>query len=189
LRNPPPRPAIATFALLVAASLGAYTLQDWGVSVGALLVTGGTVLFLVALQPVLGQFRPREPRAEAPEAAAAPPPVSALAFSPLAFPTIVTPYGIAVLVLLLTLEGDVSGDLRILGVLALVLVLDVLAMSGADWVMRAVRLHCVRHSGVRDGGAPARPGRAGRRRGFACPARRGGRQRMTTKRLFRALIR
>src|ERR1700758_4045624 len=50
---------LATIALLVAATLGAKTLQAWGVSGGALLLAAGAILFLVALQPVLAGYRPR----------------------------------------------------------------------------------------------------------------------------------
>lgn len=64
------------------------------------------------------------------------PSVSALAFSPLAFPTIVTPHGIAVLILLLTLHPGMAGALQILGVAAIVLLLDLLAMLGAERLLK-----------------------------------------------------
>jgi MarC family integral membrane protein len=50
---------VATVALLFAATLGAKTLQAWGISVGALLLAAGAILFLVALQPVLAGYRCR----------------------------------------------------------------------------------------------------------------------------------
>jgi multiple antibiotic resistance protein len=129
---------VATIALLFAATVGALTLQKWGISVGALLITAGVILFLVALQPVLAGYKPREPRVEATAAAtASTPSVSELALSPLAFPTIVTPYGIAVLILLITLHPLSVGGLPILGVAGLVLALDLLAMLGANWIAKA----------------------------------------------------
>jgi multiple antibiotic resistance protein len=127
---------IAILALLVAVTLGARILQTWGISLGALQITAGIILFLIALQPVLEQYRPRELRAELPAATPAPT-VSALAFSPLAFPTIVTPYGIAVLILLVALrEGDITKVFLILGVTAVVLMLDLLAMLGTDRILK-----------------------------------------------------
>jgi multiple antibiotic resistance protein len=94
---------LATIALLVAATLGAKTLQAWGVSGGALLLAAGAILFLVALQPVLSGYNPggAQPSVAAPARA---PSESELAFSPLAFPTIVTPYSLALVILLFTLH-------------------------------------------------------------------------------------
>jgi small neutral amino acid transporter SnatA (MarC family) len=64
------------------------------VSGGALLLAAGAILFLVALA-----------------AADRTPSESELAFSPLAFPTIVTPYGLALLILLFTLHPAGFGRL------------------------------------------------------------------------------
>jgi multiple antibiotic resistance protein len=127
---------IATVALLAAATLGVTILRNWGISVGALFVTGGVLLFLVALRPVLEQYKPRVPRVET-ESSESPAPVSALAFSPLAFPTIVTPYGVAALIVLMALRSS-SGTtgLQIVGAAALVLVLDLLAMLTADRLLK-----------------------------------------------------
>jgi multiple antibiotic resistance protein len=126
---------IAVLAALAAATVATNILEKWGISVGALQLTTGIVLFLVALQLVLEQYAPREPQADAPRSAAASaPPPSALAFSPLAFPTIVPPYGIAVLILLVTLRPDKM--LQILGVTAFVLLLDLLAMLSADRILK-----------------------------------------------------
>jgi multiple antibiotic resistance protein len=128
---------VATIALLVAATLGAKTLQAWSISVGALLLAAGIILFLVALQPVLAGYKPREPRVEAMAAATAPvPSVSELALSPLAFPTIVTPYGLALLILLFTLYPLSAGGLSMLGVAGFVLTLDLLAMLSADLITK-----------------------------------------------------
>ena len=44
--------AVAAVGLLVAVTIGTRILDKWGISVGALLLTAGIVLFLVALRPV-----------------------------------------------------------------------------------------------------------------------------------------
>jgi multiple antibiotic resistance protein len=126
---------LATIALLVAATLGAKTLQAWGVSGGALLLAAGAILFLVALQPVLSGYNPG---GALPSLAAADrtPSESELAFSPLAFPTIVTPYGLALLILLFTLHPLDSGGLRILLIAAFVLASDLLAMLCTDLIAK-----------------------------------------------------
>jgi multiple antibiotic resistance protein len=127
---------IATIALLAAATIGANILQQWGISIGAMQLTAGIVLFLVALQPVLKEYATHEPPTHAAVSADAPPSSpSALAFSPLAFPTIVTPYGIAVLIIAVTLSR--AAMIPILGVVAIVLLLDLLAMLFADRILKA----------------------------------------------------
>lgn len=126
---------VATIALLFAATLGAKTLQAWGISVGALLFAAGAMLFLVALQPVLAGYRQRRAQATV-SADVAATSESELALSPLAFPTIITPYGLALLILLFTLYPLASGGLWILAIAAFVLALDLLAMLCTDLLVK-----------------------------------------------------
>jgi len=123
---------VATIALLITATLGGKTLQAWGISVGALLLAAGAILFLVALQPVLAGYSPRGGQVQAPAAVVTGPSERELAFSPLAFPTIITPYGLALLILLFTLYPLGSGGLWILAIASFVLALDLLAMLCTD---------------------------------------------------------
>ena len=131
---------IAAFGALAAVTLGARLLQKWGVSLGALLLTAGLVLFLVALDVVMRQYSSSpentEEHATPPAGSSSPrPSVRALAFS-LAFPTIITPYGAAVLILLVSLRaGQPAVIAQIIGLVALVLVLDLVAMLTADRIM------------------------------------------------------
>src|ERR1700756_1583733 len=74
---------IAAIALLLAATLGAKTLQAWGVSAGALLLAAGAILFLVALQPVLAGYNPGGTRVPSVAATDRAPSESELVFSPL----------------------------------------------------------------------------------------------------------
>lgn len=123
--------SIATIAIIVTALIGAKTLQAWGVSTGALVVAAGAILFLVALQSVLGGYKPHAAGVEA--AAVGPEPSEPeLALSPLAFPTIVTPYGVGLLVFLFTLYPLGSGGLQIFLSAVFVLALDLLAMLYVD---------------------------------------------------------
>ena len=127
--------AVAAVGLLVAVTIGTRILDKWGISVGALLLTAGIVLFLVALRPVLEQYAGHDARAEAAQTAATSEhPSKALAITPLAFPTIVTPYGVAVLILLMALGANRA--IGILAVTAAVLGVDLLAMLGADRILR-----------------------------------------------------
>ncbi len=83
-------------ALVLAGLLGRNVLENFNISVWVLALTGGLVLFLVALQTVLQQGAgPARARPDDP------PPDLSFAYSPLAFPTIVTPYGIAAVIIFL----------------------------------------------------------------------------------------
>ena len=130
--------AIAAVGAVAAATLGSRLLQKWGISLGALLLTTGIVLFLVAIRIVMQQYESHEQteQTDHPGTVARPPSPGALAFSPLAFPTIITPYGAALLILLMTLRsGQTTILLGIIGIAGLVLVLDLVAMLTAERIL------------------------------------------------------
>jgi len=134
--------AIAALGALAAVTLGTRLLDKWSVSFGALLLTAGIVLFLVALDVVMRQYSHEsgENAANASASPSPPPPParppSGLAFSPLAFPTIITPYGVAVLILLVTMRaGQPAVVAEIIGIAAAVLLLDLGAMLSADRIL------------------------------------------------------
>jgi len=117
----------------LAAILGVNTLTQWGVSLPALLLAAGIIFLLVALQGVLPQDEPlAPPTATAPR----PAPSLRLALAPLAVPTIMTPYGIAALILLIAASQDASHDVAIFGVFVGVLLLDLLAMLFAHVILQ-----------------------------------------------------
>jgi multiple antibiotic resistance protein len=92
---------------------------------------GGIVLFLVALQGILQQFTP-----PAPSAGEAAPATLRMAITPIAFPTIVTPYGIAALIVFVALSPDWHGRLVIGGILLGIMLLNVAAMLLARHILR-----------------------------------------------------
>lgn len=119
-------------ALLIAGLLGHRMLQNFNIPIPILALTGGLVLFLVALQTLLEQFkRPEGPRAELPRADLS------LAINPLAFPTIVTPYGIAAIIIFVSLaEGDLWAQLGIAALVAVILLVNWLAMLAAHSILK-----------------------------------------------------
>jgi multiple antibiotic resistance protein len=124
--------AFSAAALLIAGALGRNMLDTFDIPVPVLSLTGGLVLFLVALQTVLEQFSaaPSAPR-ETPK------PTLALAFSPLAFPVIVTPYGIAATIIFTALPpGDMQAKALLTGAVATILALDWMAMLFAHTVLK-----------------------------------------------------
>jgi multiple antibiotic resistance protein len=119
-------------ALLIAGLMGQRMLENFDVPVPVLALTGGLVLFLIALQTLLQQFAdPVRPQQEARK------PTLALAVNPIAFPTIVTPYGIAATIIFMTLAQDnLELQLLISGLIVLILLLDWLAMLYAHVILR-----------------------------------------------------
>jgi multiple antibiotic resistance protein len=117
----------ASLGLLFAAFLGDSILTKYGIPVPVLALSAGIILFLVALQTILQQFAPAT---HANDGVAAPAATTALssALMPLAFPTLVTPYGIAALVVFLAVSPSLQGQLTIGAVVLAVMMLNLIAM-------------------------------------------------------------
>ena len=115
--------AVATFGIVAGSFLGRSMLQNWGVSIPALRLTGGIVFFLVALRQLLEQY---EPMQTAPSEALPASPVAAA--TRLVFPMVLTPYGVVAVITLLTTSTDTQRTVTILGLVLVVMVLDLLAM-------------------------------------------------------------
>jgi len=110
-------------ALAAAALVGEKSLRDYGVSLTVLALTVGFVLSAVAFQKILEQFRPVPTE----KTAAGTLSVDSAALS-LAFPTIITPYGIAVVIIFAAIASDASTRVAIFLLALGVLLLDLLAM-------------------------------------------------------------
>ncbi|TCR76714.1 MarC family protein [Rhizobium sp. BK376] len=120
-------------ALAIAGSLGRTMLENYEISLPVLAMTGGIVLFLVAMRTILHQPAVRTDQPLAPDQA----PNLKLAFTPLAFPTIVTPYGIAAVIVFATPAGGRQADgLTVAAIVLLILALDWLAMVFADTILK-----------------------------------------------------
>ncbi len=119
----------AAIALLFAGLLGETLLASYGIPLDVLRLSGGVILFLVAIRTVLDQFAAPEPPvagdAQEPQA------MLKLALRPLAFPGIVTPYGIAALVVFLAFSQSVEARLTIAAVVVAILALDFVFMLAA----------------------------------------------------------
>ena len=117
-------------AVTVAGALGQQMLENFAIPVLVLQIAAGLILFLVALQAVMQQYDVTHPRDRTE------PPTLAHAFSPLAFPTIVTPYGIAAVIILIALAPTTEIRLMVAGVVYFILFLDWLAMLVAHIIVR-----------------------------------------------------
>jgi multiple antibiotic resistance protein len=119
----------SALALLFAAFLGESILSKYGIPLPILALSAGIILFLVALKAILEQFAPPASHNDGHLSEAAP--TISLALTPLAFPTIVTPYGIAALVVFLAFAQDVRGQLIIGAIVVAIMLLNFIVMVAA----------------------------------------------------------
>jgi multiple antibiotic resistance protein len=115
---------------IVAAFIGQRTLVSWEISLPALHLAAGIILFLVSLRSMLALYAPAQDTANS----KTPHPNPAL--SPLAFPTILSPYGIAILILFLVISRNVVNDLYIFGIFLIVMLLNLATMRFARAIVR-----------------------------------------------------
>lgn len=118
-------------ALALAGLLGKKMLDNLNISLPVLTLAAGLILFLVALQTVLQQGMPSA------HSASRESPGLHLAYTPLAFPTIVTPYGIAAVIVFATLaQNDRSSSLALAGVVLLILAMNWIAMIYVEPILK-----------------------------------------------------
>jgi multiple antibiotic resistance protein len=117
----------STLALLLAAFLGESILSSYGIPLPVLSLAAGLILFLVALINILQQFRPPTQHGDEIEEPTSVPTMKT-ALTPLAFPAIVTPYGIAALVVFLALSPDIRSRLLVGAVVLAIMLLNLLFM-------------------------------------------------------------
>lgn len=120
----------AFVALALAIFVGAGAMQSAGTSRSSLAIAAGLILLLTALRNVF---------ATAPGSVAAPQaPSLGLALKPIAIPGIVTPTGVAVLILFASYFPDTSDRLAMLGMVGAIMAVNTAAMMTAHWFMRVV---------------------------------------------------
>jgi multiple antibiotic resistance protein len=122
---------VGLVVLLGGGWLGSTLAINWQISHPALLISTGIIFFVVALNLVMEQYEPPH----APAAAPLPEKPMAAAMQ-LTFPLVVTPYGIAGVVAVLSASQD-SGRTQVIFAIATgIMVLNLLAMLSARAVMR-----------------------------------------------------
>jgi multiple antibiotic resistance protein len=115
---------------IAAAFIGQRMLVSWGISLPALHLAAGVVLLLVALRNMVALYAPDR---DVSKPATTP---SNPALAPLAYPTILAPYGIAIFILFLAVSRDVVNDLFIFGLFLVVMILNWVSMRYAHAVVR-----------------------------------------------------
>jgi multiple antibiotic resistance protein len=127
----------ATISAIAGGFLGAVLLVNWHVSIGAMVIAGGIVFFLVGLRQLLEQYEP--PHAPDPNVPALPAAPTAAALK-LLFPVVLTPFGIAAVIVLLALSTDGARTATIVGMVVVVMLLNLVAMLFARRILVGVTI-------------------------------------------------
>lgn len=123
---------IALAAVVLGALIGQLLLRNWDIPVPALLLAGGLIFFVVGMRMVLAQYQPGH---ALPEELPASPTAAAMRIT---FPTVVTPYGIAALIVLLANSHTIERTLTIFALLCGVMLLNLLVMLYARRMLGGV---------------------------------------------------
>jgi multiple antibiotic resistance protein len=119
---------ISLLAVIIAATIGVKVLNKWGISTAALLVAAGIILFLVALESIRSQYEsPDDGRAIVPTDLS----IRQVAFK-MAFPYVVSPYGVAVVILVLTTRPETVPIEPVLLMLGGIMLLNLVVMLNAQ---------------------------------------------------------
>ncbi len=124
---------ISTIGCLVAAFMGQIILKSWHISIPAIMLAGGIILFLVALQMIMQVYSSPHRNETTPST-----PTLSMAVSPLSFPTIVTPYGIAILIIFMATAQDVARQAGIIAALLATMILNLLTMLFAHKILKVI---------------------------------------------------
>ena len=133
---------LSVVTVVLGGFIGLFLLDNWKIPITALELAGGLIFFVVGMRLVLEQYQPPPPP---PPALPPTPTASALR---LTFPTVVTPYGISAVIVLLANSSGTERTLTILGVLVVVMVLNLLSMLYARKLMGSVTLLVLRIFGA-----------------------------------------
>jgi multiple antibiotic resistance protein len=123
----------ASIALVLAAVLGESIIMKFGIPVPVLALSAGIILFLVALINVINQYGLDEPPPIVPD-----PPSMKMAMSPLAFPTIVTPYGIATVIVMMAISPDLQGKVTVLVIVLIIMVINLILMMVNRYIYKVL---------------------------------------------------
>jgi small neutral amino acid transporter SnatA (MarC family) len=116
---------MATISAIAGGFLGAALLANWHISLGAMVITGGLVFLLVGLRQILAEYEPPRPADANTPALPASPTAAALK---LLFPIVLTPFGIAAVIVLLASSTDSGRTGIIVGMVVFVMLLNLISM-------------------------------------------------------------
>lgn len=127
--------ALSTLSILTVALASENILNKYIISLSSLIVAAGIVLFLISLKMLLQQYdNQKNNPLPIPEN-----PLTAL-ISPLTFPTILTPQGIALVMISMTIAQRLDNNVdKILGLIMVVMILNLLSMLYARQILTVLQ--------------------------------------------------
>ncbi|MEM1369757.1 MAG: MarC family protein, partial [Cyanobacteria bacterium P01_H01_bin.15] len=125
--------AIASFSVLAIALVGLRIAQKWYLSLPPLLMTSGVLLFLVSVNRIFKQYGEPAPSPSPAD------PSPKLILTPLTFPSILPPYGIALLVTILGIVEALGVSFwQVVLLVQFVMGLNLLAMLWARPILKII---------------------------------------------------
>lgn len=126
---------MATISAIAGGFLGATLMVNWRISLGAMVLAGGLVFLLVAIRQLLDQYEPSQASTAGEPALPASPTAAALK---LLFPVVLTPFGIAAVIVLLGGSADSVPTGVVVGILVGVMLLNLVAMLFARRILAGI---------------------------------------------------
>ena len=127
--------ATATITVLAVALLGSLVLENWHVSIAALVITASIILFCQALQLIMQPLAAAP--APTPPGAGQPPPSLAIAHFPLAIPALVTAPGIAAIAAFMAIAaGDWTQKGIVLASLLVIMGLNLVTLLNVEVIVK-----------------------------------------------------
>jgi len=125
--------ALAAVAAILGGFIGVSLMTNWKIAPPILELTAGIIFFLVAARMVMQPY-----------AAHVPPTVPAAIEHPtlvgVVFPMVLTPYGLAAVILLVAMSQDEARTLLVLGLVSANMLLNLIAMVCSRWIMQRAAL-------------------------------------------------
>lgn len=136
---------ISTVSILAVAFVGVGMLANYRVSLNALLTAAGIILAIVATRSILAVYGSPQ-GADSPPAE---PPSLSMAISPLTFPTILPPHGIAVVLLIMMIGERIGVNVSyIVAMILILMALDFVGMVFARGALKVLRPEFLQVLGV-----------------------------------------
>ena len=127
---------MGAMGIIAGGFVGRALLAKWNVSIGSMAVAAGIIFFIVALRQLLEQYE----LPHAPDAAASLPPSPVAAALRILFPILLTPYGIATVIVLLAASSETTRTETIVALLIGVMTLDLVGMLVARKILVGVTM-------------------------------------------------
>ncbi|MEZ6139756.1 MAG: MarC family protein [Zavarzinella sp.] len=120
----------AAAGVILAVFVGFSIMKSWGASPQALAAATGILLLITAIQSLIGWPSPVQSQNDDKS--------DRIALSPVAFPTILPPFAVGVLILFGAYFPNLNNQLKMIALAFLILILDLIAMRYADQIMNYI---------------------------------------------------